>query len=143
MAVIALTRLNGYTNNPEYHKKAQQTLNALAGAAHQYGIFVSTYAIAAVHFSQPHTQVVVVGNDEQAEKLRDAALANFSYGKAVIKINADNAVAQGLPPALAETVPQLPAVKKGKTVAIVCRGFACQPPVASADDLSRILEMST
>jgi len=37
----------------------------------------------------------------------------------------------------------LPAVKKGKTVAIVCRGFACQPPVASADDLSRILEMST
>ena len=143
MAVIALTRLNGYTNNPEYHKKAQQTLNALAGAAHQYGIFVSTYAIAAVHFSEPHTQVVVVGNDEQAEKLRAAALASFSYGKAVIKINADNAVAQGLPPALAETVPQLPAVKKGKTVAIVCRGFACQPPVASADDLSRILEMST
>ena len=87
MAVIALTRLNGYTNNPEYHKKAQQTLNALAGAAHQYGIFVSTYAIAAVHFSEPHTQVVVVGNDEQAEKLRAAALASFSYGKAVIKIN--------------------------------------------------------
>jgi uncharacterized protein YyaL (SSP411 family) len=142
MAAIALTRLYGYTNEAKYREKAQQTLNILAGAAHQYGIFVSTYAIAAVYFSQPHTQVVVVGDDEQAEELQAAAVADFSYGKAVLKISADNAVAQDLPPALAETIPQLPAIKEGKTVAIVCTGFACQPPVATTDDLSQILKMS-
>jgi uncharacterized protein len=142
MAAIALTRLYGYTNEPKYREKAQQTLNILAGAAHQYGIFVSTYAIAAVYFSQPHTQVVVVGDDEQAEELQAAAVADFSYGKAVLKISADNAVAQDLPPALAETIPQFPAIKEGKTVAIVCTGFACQPPVATTDDLSQILKMS-
>ena len=139
MAAIALTRLYGYANESKYREKAQQTLNVLAGAAHQYGIFVSTYGIAAVYFSQPHTQVVVVGDDEQAEKLQAAALANFAYGKAVLKIRADNAVAQDLPPALAETIPQVPAIKDEKTVAIVCSGFACQPPVATAGDLSRTL----
>jgi uncharacterized protein YyaL (SSP411 family) len=139
MAAIALTRLYGYTNDSKYQQKAQQTLNVLAGVAQQYGIFASTYGIAAVYFSQPHTQVTVVGDDAQAEELHAAALASFAYGKAVLKIGFSNAVAQALPPVLAETIPQLPAIKEGKTVAIVCSGFACQPPVSDADDLSRTL----
>jgi uncharacterized protein len=139
MAAIALMRLHGFTNQATYHEKAKQTLEALGGAAHQYGIFASTYGIAAVHFSQPHTQVVVVGNGEQAERLRKSSVASFTYGKAVLTIDPSKAVAQDLPPALAETIPHLPAVKEGKTVAIVCSGFSCQPPVSDPDQLARSL----
>ena len=139
MAAIALTRLHGYTNDATYRDKARKTLEVLGGAAHQYGIFASTYGIAAVYFSQPHVQIVVVGEGEQAEKLRNSALASFTYGKAVLTIDPSKAVAQSLPPALAETIPQLPAIKEGRTVAIVCSGFACQPPVSDPEELSRSL----
>jgi hypothetical protein len=44
-----------------------------------------------------------------------------------------------LPPALAETIPNLPAVKQGKTVAVVCSGFTCQPPVTNPEELLKIL----
>jgi uncharacterized protein YyaL (SSP411 family) len=139
MAAIALMRLHGYTNDASYRDQAQKTLEVLGAAAHQYGIFASTYGIAAVHFSQPHIQVVVVGEGEQAERLRNSALASFTYGKAVLSIDPSQAVAQDLPPALAETIPQLPAVREGRTVAIICAGFACQPPVFDPEELSRSL----
>ncbi|HEX4484673.1 MAG TPA: thioredoxin domain-containing protein [Terriglobales bacterium] len=139
MAAIALMRLHGYTNQKSYYEKAKQTLEVLGGAAHQYGIFASTYGIAAVHFSQPHTQVVVVGEGEQAEELRKSSVASFTYGKAVLSIDPSEAVAQNLPPALAETIPHLPAVREGKTVAVVCSGFSCQPPVSDPEQLARNL----
>jgi hypothetical protein len=44
-----------------------------------------------------------------------------------------------LPPVLAETIPNLPALKAKKSVAIVCTNFACQPPVESAEELARML----
>ena len=44
-----------------------------------------------------------------------------------------------LPPALAQTIAQLPAVMEGKTVAVVCSGFTCQPPVGDAGELARML----
>ena len=49
------------------------------------------------------------------------------------------AVAQNLPPVLAETIPNVPALKEKKSVAIVCTNFACQPPVESPEELSKIL----
>ncbi len=58
VAATALLRLYGYTNEPSYQEKAEQTMEVLAGVAGQYGIFAATYGIAAVHFSQAHTQVV-------------------------------------------------------------------------------------
>jgi uncharacterized protein YyaL (SSP411 family) len=139
VAAIALMRLHGYTNDAAYYDNAKRTLEVLGGAAHQYGIFASTYGIAAVHFSQPHTQVVIVGEGKEADELRRSALASFAYGKAVLTIDPSKAVAQNLPPALAETIPQLPAVKEGKTVAIICSGFACQPPTSDPAELSRSL----
>jgi uncharacterized protein len=139
VAAIALLRLHGYTNQAVYYEKAKRTLEVLGGAAHQYGIFASTYGIAAVHFSQPHTQVVIVGEGSQALALRKSALASFAYGKAVLTIDPSKAVAQYLPPALAETIPQLLAVKAGETVAIICSGFSCQPPTSDPAELSRSL----
>jgi uncharacterized protein len=139
VATIALLRLHAYTNDASYRDKAEQTIEVLSGVADRYGIFASTYGIAAVHFSQPHVQVVVVGNDELADKLYAVAVRDFFFGKTVLKLEASHAMPQNLPAALAATIPQLPAVKDGKTVAIVCSGFTCQPPIFNPEELGRVL----
>jgi uncharacterized protein YyaL (SSP411 family) len=141
-AAIALLRLHAYTNESSYREIAQKTIEVFAGAAEQFGIYAGTYGIAASWLSRPHTQVVVVGEDEQAAALLKAAHAPFAVNKSVVHLTDSEAVAQNLPPVLAETVPNLPAVRKGKSVAIVCTNFACQPPVESAEELSTILRQA-
>ena len=64
VAAIALLRLHAYTNDQAYYDKAEQTMEVLAGVAGRYGLFAATYGIAGVHLSQPHTQVVVIGEGE-------------------------------------------------------------------------------
>jgi uncharacterized protein YyaL (SSP411 family) len=142
-AVIALLRLYAYTNQQSYRAKAQQTLEVFAGMAEQYGMFAGTYGIAASLFSTPHTQVLVVGSGEQGDKLYAAAIAPFALGKSVIRILGENEVApHNLPPALAETLPNLPEIKAGKPVAVVCSDFTCQPPVGDPDALAAMLRPS-
>jgi uncharacterized protein YyaL (SSP411 family) len=143
-AVIALLRLHGYANDASnndasYRDKAEQTLEVYAGVAGQHGIFATTYGLAVVHFIQLHKQVVVVGRDEVAAELYRAAVRPLCFGTAVLRLDADKVVAQNLPPALAETIPNLPALGGGRSFAVVCSGFACQPPIFDAQELARTL----
>jgi uncharacterized protein len=163
-AAIALLRLHGYSgdagnndvanHDASYRDRAERTLEVYAGVAGQHGIFAATYGLAVVRFIQPHTQVVVVGKDEVAAELYRAAVGPLSFGTAVLRLDADKAVAQNLPPALAETIPNLPQLAGGRSVdgrssdgrspdgrsfAVVCSGFACQPPIFDAQELARVL----
>jgi len=147
VAAIALLRLHAYTNDSSYREKAQRTLEVLAGMAAQYGIFAATYGIAAVQFSRAYTQVVVVGEGAATERLASSAIASFHLGKSVLTIAPERAVPQNLPPALAETISALPAIKEGttrehKAVAIVCSGFACLPPISDPGQLAACLSPS-
>lgn len=139
VAAIALLRLYAFTHEAAYRDQAQQTLEVFAGMAGQYGIFAATYGIAAVHFSRPPVQVVVIGSDDLANRLYAAAAASAGLAKSVLKLAPNEAVAQNLPPALADTIPQLPAVKQEITAAVICSGFACQPPVFDPDELIRAM----
>jgi len=139
VAAIALLRLHAYTNDADLRDQAEQTIEIIAGLAAQYGLFAATYGIAAVHLTHPHTQIVIVGNDELVVPLYNAAVAPYSATKAVLKLAANKAVPQNLPPALAETIPQLPAIKEEKTVAVVCSGFTCQPPISDPEELLQSL----
>jgi hypothetical protein len=138
-AAIALLRMYAYTNDSGYRDKAEATLEVFAGITEQYGMFSATYALAAVWLLEGHTQVVVVGNDERARQLYAAAVAPFAVNKAVLKVSDSAATPQNLPPALAEVIPHLPAVKEGKSTAIICSNFTCQPPVSDPDDLAKSL----
>ena len=140
IAAIAMLRLHAYTHDETYRDKAEQTLEVFAGMAEQYGIFSATYGIAAVHFSKPHTQVMIIGGDELAAQLYSAAAASFAFSRSVIKLAANEAVTQNLPPTLAETIPNLPGIHSGKTIAVICSGFSCQPPVFDLESLKRLLE---
>jgi uncharacterized protein YyaL (SSP411 family) len=139
VAAIGLLRLHSYTNSQSYRDKAEDTLELLSNTAEQYGIFAASYGIAAVLYSQPHTQIIVIGEAGSTGKLLSAALLPFALNKAVIRFSRNEVVADNLPPALAETIPNVPGVQSGEAVAIVCRGFACQPPITDSEQLSAAL----
>jgi uncharacterized protein YyaL (SSP411 family) len=140
MAAIALLRLHHYTGEAAYRDKAEQTLEAFAGVAGQFGIFAATYGIAVVHWLESPVQVVVIGDlsDPAAGALAAAATAAFAFNKTTLGLKSNQAVAENLPPALAATLPNLPESKC--PFAVVCSGFACQPPVISAAELARSLK---
>ena len=149
MAAIALLRMEAYTNEGEYRAKAEATLELLAGAAGQYGLFAATYGIAAVYFAEPHEQIVIVGEDDTAAQLYDEAVTSSScgrsvfrrslFGRSVLRLNFSQAVEANLPPSLATTIPQLPGLEQGRTAAVVCSGRSCKPPVHSVEGLKELL----
>ncbi|HEY6252742.1 MAG TPA: thioredoxin domain-containing protein [Candidatus Angelobacter sp.] len=138
-AAIALLRLYAYTNQASYRDLAEDTLEAFAGIAEHYGMFAATYAIALDMYLHPHTQVVVAGSGEEADRLVDAAIAPFSLNKSVQHLAEGEIVPQMLPPALAETIPNLPAIKEKKTVAVLCSNFTCQPPLSDPAEVTKAL----
>ena len=139
MAAIALLRMHGYTGEKSYRDKAEDTLEVIAGVAEQFGIFGATYAVAGVHFLQPHTQVVVIGEGDDVQRLYVAAVSSFAFNKATIKLTPNEAVAANLPPALAGTIPALPAIHGSAATAVVCSGNTCQPPVTDPTQLQHLL----
>ena len=142
MAAIALVRLHHFTDDASYRDKAEQTLEAFAGAAAQMGIFAATYGIAVEHFLASSTQIVVVGEpgSEKAEKLQAVADADFTFGKSSLRLARNEAVAANLPPALASTIPNLPQLASDQPFAVLCSGSACQPPITEPDELKKALQ---
>jgi uncharacterized protein YyaL (SSP411 family) len=137
-AAILMMRLHSYTNDLRYRDKAEDTLEVFAGAVEQFGIYAGTYGRAAIWFSRPHTQVVIVGTDAAAEELERAALGMYVENLSVIRLT--QADAHLLPPALAETIPNVPGVKDGTSMAIVCSNFSCQPPISDPRQLTDTLK---
>jgi hypothetical protein len=142
VAAIALLRMHGYTNEESYRDKAEQTMEVFAGVAGQYGIFGATYGIAGVHFSQPHTQVIVIGDGEDAERLFKAANIGFALNKTSLRLTPNESVAQNVPPALAETIAALRG-NSSPAIALVCSGFTCQPPISHPEQLTQKLRESS
>src|SRR5450755_2627972 len=140
MAAIALARLHHYTGDAGYHDKAEQTLEAFAGVAEQFGIFAATYGIAIAHLLDSPVQVVVVGEDEAAADLLAEAVGPFAFNKTTLRLAGNQVAAANLPPALAATLPSLPQLASGKSLAVLCSGSACQPPVSDASELRTALQ---
>lgn len=137
VAAIALIRLHSYTGDRRYYDFAQKTLETFAGVAAQYGMFASTYGLAATLFSNQPTHVVVTGaeNDPAAQALEDAAHSIFRFGKSVLRVK-PGASLEDLPLALRETLPHLPA---GKSLALVCTGTTCLPPTSDPEQLKLLI----
>jgi uncharacterized protein YyaL (SSP411 family) len=142
-AAMTLLRLHAFTNNARYRSVAEGTLKAFAEIAHHYGLFAASYGIALDMYLNLHTQVVITGHDAKADQLEEAALRSLSLNKAVLHFRQETVVPQMLPPALAETIPNLPGVKESKTMAVVCREFSCQPPMEDVAALEKALRKTS
>ncbi len=138
VAAMVLDRLFSYTNNPLYRERAEQTLEAFAGIAPQFGLFAATYGLAALLHARHPLQVVVTGahDDPQAARLEQAATAVYRFGKAVLRVTPERLAGDSLAPALKETVPHL---RVDAPQALVCVDSTCQPPVTDPEKLTALL----
>ena len=131
VAATVLLRLAALTNDAIYETRAQETMETFAGIVEHFGLYAASYGLALRRAVEGPLQVCVIGEDAQAEELAVTAMAKYAANKSVIRLRRDQL--GGLPPALAETLPHLPAAQG--SVAVVCRGNACLPPVGSAEGL--------
>ncbi len=138
MAAIALIRLQSFSGDEIYRVTAEKTLEAFAGIAPRYGMFASSYGLAATLFAHHPLQIVITGaaDDWVAQSLELAAHRVFRFGKAVLRVTPGAQLA-ALAGALKETLPHLPA---DKPVAIVCAGQSCLPPATDATQLAALLQ---
>ena len=138
--VALLLRLEALNGREDYLLLAQRTLETFAGVVEQYGLYAATYGLALERMVQRPFQVCIVGEDGMARRMEAIALARFAVNKSVIRLQAGQL--RDLPPTLAETLPHVPGVKGGQTVAILCSGGACHAPVWTAEDLLELLNAS-
>jgi uncharacterized protein YyaL (SSP411 family) len=138
-AALALLRLHALNGDARLHERAEDTLEVFAGVAEQFGIFAGTYGLASVWMSHAHSQVVVIGEGPAADALYSEAIAPFALNKIVLRVKDAEHVSTALPPALADTISAVPGLQEGLAVAMLCSGFACQPPIYTAGELRQAL----
>ena len=136
VAAGLLLRLHALTEKEVYRRRAEETLAAFAGVAEHLGLYGASYGQALRRWLSAPVQVCVLGEDEAAEELAAAAMAGFAVNKSVVRLRVEQLAA--LPPALASTLPHVPGVREG-SLAVVCKGNTCLPPVREAEALRRIL----
>jgi hypothetical protein len=138
-AAIALLRLHALNGNTRMYELAKKTLEVFAGVADQFVVSAGTFGIASVWMARAHTQVVVIGNGLEADELYAEALAPFALNKIVLRVKDSASVGTALPPQLAETISAVPGLQEGRAVAMLCSGFACQPPIYDPAELRKEL----
>lgn len=144
-AAMLLLRLHGLTDDEVYRTRALQTLETFAGIVEHFGLYAASYGLALRRAITPSVQVCVVGENKLAEDLAAAAMARFQVNKSVIRLRGEQLVAGGseaLPPVLAQTLQRLPGGEEG-SVAIVCKGNVCLPPVRDPQVLLDLLRLES
>jgi uncharacterized protein len=138
-AAAALLRLYALNGSADLREKAEDTLEAFAGVVTHFGLYAGTYGLALERLLLPPVQVVVIGEDDAANELEAAATVGYAVNKSVIRLTRSQ-VGGPLPPVLAETLPLLPDLHAGHSVAVVCKGTSCLPPVTDPERLLELLQ---
>jgi uncharacterized protein YyaL (SSP411 family) len=134
LAATLLLRLHVLSDEKIYQRCALQTLETFAGIVEHFGLYAASFGLALRRAVEPPMQVCVIGEDVLADDLAATAMAGFAVGKSVMRLKASQL--QALPPAMAETLPHL---EVAGSVAVVCRGMICLPPVTTVDALIGLL----
>ena len=134
-AAALLVRLESLSGREDFRVKAEETLEAFAGIVEHFGLYAATYGLALQRMVCGVEQICVIGDDGVAAELERAALGRYAVNKSVVRLR----VVAELPPMLAETIPNLPAVIEGRSCAVVCRGSSCLPAVFDAAGLKAAL----
>jgi uncharacterized protein YyaL (SSP411 family) len=139
VAASALLRLESLSSNRRYHEIAEDTLESFAGIVEGFGMYASSYGLALEQLLLGPVQVVIVGEDQEAERMASMATGRYAINKQVLHFRHEALMPHSLPPALAETLPFLPVEDAGESFAVICRGASCLPPVRTADALMEAL----
>ncbi len=134
VAAALLLRLAELTGREDFRALAQSTLEGFAGIVEHFGLYAASYGQALTRLVQPPTRVVIVGASPAAEALTRAALNPYRLTTTIIRLRT---LPTRLPPALAETIPNLPVTDQ--PYALVCTGQTCRPPVQTPEALTAAL----
>ncbi len=140
MAATLLMRLGELNGRLDYAEKAQETLETFAGVVEHFGLYAATYSLALQRMVREPLQVCVIGDDENAAALEEAALARYAVNKRVVRF--ERAQLATLPPVLATTLPRVPNPNTEGSFAVLCSGHTCRPPVETVDALIEALGRS-
>ena len=138
-AVAALLRLVGLSGRGEYRAIAEDTLESFAGIVEHFGLYAGSYGLALERLLLDPVQVMVVGEEPEADLLEATAYAHFAVNKSVMRIVPSRLAPGEIPEALAETLLHVPVPGGATAWATICRGRACLPPVTSAEALLEAL----
>jgi hypothetical protein len=136
VAAALLLRLAALNDREEYAVMALETLETFAGVVEHFGLYAASYGLALQRLLLGTVQVCVIGDDDDdARRLEAVALARYAVNKSVVRLRRKQLSA--LPPALAETLPHLPGIygSANGSVAVICTGRGCLPPVRTVDEL--------
>jgi hypothetical protein len=139
-AASALLRLYALSDREDFLNTAEDTLSSFAGIVEHFGLYAGSYGLALTRLLLSPIQIVIVGRGPQADALEAAATALFAVNKTVIRLHPRNLSAENLPPALAETIPNVPVPKDAEAWALVCRHRSCLPPITNPETLANTLE---
>ena len=134
VAASLFLRLHELTGSEHYRHIAQSTLAVFAAVAEHLGLYAAAYAQALARLTYPHTQIVVVGDNPLAQSLARAALTPWRLTTSILRFRT---LPTQLPPALAETLPNLPTT--GQSYAFLCINQTCHPPIQTPEALTRAL----
>ncbi len=138
-AAAALLRVYAWNGDGALHEIAKGTLESFAGIVEHLGLYAGAYGLALNRLLLPPVQVVVLGEDERAERLAALATSGYAANKSVVRLKRSQVSAENLPPVLAETLPALPQLAKAESFAVVCRSQSCLPPTSSPQTLTETL----
>jgi hypothetical protein len=136
-AAAALLRIESLSGRTDFRERAEDTLENFAGVVEHFGLYAGTFGLALELLLLPPVQVVIVGEGIEARQLAAMATARYAVNKQVLHLRPSQITTANLPPMLAETLPNLPELKSGKTFAVLCKGNTCLPPT---DDPEKLLE---
>ncbi|HTB96005.1 MAG TPA: thioredoxin domain-containing protein [Terracidiphilus sp.] len=138
-AATALLRLEALSGRNDLREVAEDTLSSFAGIVEHFGLYAGSYGLALERLLQDPVQVVIIGEGSEADRLEATAVSGYAVNKTVIRLKPNKVSAGSLPPALAETLLQVPKPKGAEAWAMVCRGRTCLPPIADSDALVQAL----
>ena len=127
-ALVAYTSLSGDTRYSEAARAALETVAPLAGSHPRFAGYSS--AVAEAVLAGPY-EIAIVTDDPDGDPLVAAAYRHAPPGSVVVAGSSDQA---GVP-----LLADRPTID-GRTTAYVCRGFVCDRPVTTVDELVARLE---
>lgn len=139
-AASALLRLYALSNREDFFNTAEDTLSAFAGIVEHFGLYAGSYGLALTRLLLDPIQIVIVGRGPQADALEAAATALYAVNKTVLRLHPRNLSVENLPPALAETIPNVPHPEDATAWALICRHRSCLPPITDSETLANTLE---
>jgi uncharacterized protein YyaL (SSP411 family) len=138
VAALTAARLAHHLDSAEWHQRHRELVRTFAGRAAELGLYGATFLIAMTWALSPVTQLVIIGEGAEADRMHRRALTTFVPRKIVQRFYGPTGPPAHLPPPLA-------AMLDGSTPrAYVCRGSSCLAPAATdAEWAVRLRELTS